>query len=97
MHKLAKNKLWLVLFIGANLFLIFLQIYKNSIFVEKAYAQQRLEREKKQLIKCKAHLIAELHAQQAHAKIKQFAMTQLGMCKIELKQIRKLEQAKNEN
>jgi cell division protein FtsL len=93
MHKLAKNKLWLVLFVGTNLLLILLQIYKNSIFVEKAYAQQRLEREKKQLIKHKSQLISELHAQQAHDKIKQFAVTQLGMRKIELKQIQKLEQA----
>jgi cell division protein FtsL len=38
-------------------------------------------------------LISELHAQQAHDKIKQFAVTQLGMRKIELKQIQKLEQA----
>lgn len=93
MHKLAKNKLWLLFFVGTNLLLILFQIYKNAIFVERAYAQQRLEREKKQLIKHKAQLISELHAQQAHDKIKQFAVTQLGMRKIELKQIKKLEQA----
>lgn len=92
MHKLAKNKLWLVLFVSTNILLVLLQIYKQSIFVQYAYAQQRLEREKKQLTKRRAQLISELHAQQAHDKIKRFATERLGMHKAELKQIKKMEQ-----
>lgn len=91
MHKLARTKLWLAVFVGANILMILLQIYKQAVFVQYAYTQQRLEREKKQLIKHKAQLISELHAQQAHAKVRRFATEKLGMRKVELKQIRKME------
>ncbi len=97
MHKLAKNRLWLVLFVSTNLLFVLLQIYKQSIFVKRAYAQQRLEQQKKQLLKRKSQLTSELHVQQAHDKIKQFATERLGMSKVDLKQIKKLEQFSNGN
>lgn len=88
-RKLTTKRFWLIAFVSCNLLFILLQIYKQSLFVKVAYTQQRLERERDALRQHKAQCLAELHTQRAYSKIKQFAVSQLGMQPIQLSQIHK--------
>ncbi|HLB41231.1 MAG TPA: hypothetical protein VJJ83_05550, partial [Candidatus Babeliales bacterium] len=69
--KLTPTQFWLLSFLGVNLILILLQIYKQSVFVKTAYAQQRLERERDTLRQQRARQIAALHTQQAYQQVQQ--------------------------
>lgn len=77
-------------FIIFHILFIFLQIHKQSSFVELSYKKQKNEKVKQELLEKKNSLIQQWYLVQNRASIKQYAQQELGMKKIALHQIKQL-------
>lgn len=91
MKKISRKNLFFVVFIIVNIVFIFLQIHKQSRFVNLAYEKQRLEKEKDQLIQKKNNLTQEFYQLKNPTSIKDFAKNKLDMKTIKLTQIKKID------
>ncbi len=87
--KISKSKLFYS-FIFVNIVFIFLQIYKQSIFIKYTYQNQKLILRKEQLIQNKNELTQQLLILKNPTSIKNYAIKKLKMEKIKLNQIKKL-------
>ena len=85
-----KRSLFISLFIGTNIFFVFLQIHRHSLFIKVSYEKQRQEKIKTELAQKKQNLIHELYSLKDRGAIKKFAEAELGMHKVKLNQIKKL-------
>ncbi len=87
--KISKSKLFYS-FIFVNILFIFLQIYKQSIFIKYTYQNQKLISEKEQLIQKKDQLTQQLFILKNPTSIKNYAVKNLKMEKTKLNQIKKI-------
>lgn len=85
-----KRSTAIIIFIGTQLFLILLQIHKQSLVVRYSYTKQKYEQEKQELLNKKQELINSLYTLQNQQRIKEFATEKLGMKPVRLKQIKRL-------
>src|SRR3990167_5873121 len=92
--KKALTSVIIVIFVMTNLLFIFLQIHKQSQFVKLSYANQRLEKEKYQLIRQRNELVHQLYLQQSRKNVQKYAQDQLGMHETSVRQIHKMDLAK---
>lgn len=76
------------LFVGAHIFFIILQIYKQSSFIKLSYEKQRLEKEQRELLTSKDVLTQKLSKLQDPEQVKQYALKELQFKHITLNQIR---------
>ena len=83
-----KKAYFIALFVGMHIIFIILQIHKQSSFIKLSYDKQRLEKEKRELLAQKDTLTQQLSQLQDHDVIKQFALNELNMKQVSLKQIR---------
>jgi cell division protein FtsL len=81
-----KNKRFFALFVATNIAMVFLVIYKHSLFNKLSYRNQQLEKEYRDLISKKESLHQEFYRLQSPALIKKFAIEN-GMQDLVLKQI----------
>lgn len=79
-----------VVFVMINVLFIFLQIHKQSQFVQLSYARQRLEKEKELLLNQRNKLVHQLHVQQSRKNVQKYAQDHLGMGQTSVKQIHKI-------
>lgn len=89
--KNALNSLIVLVFILINLAFIFLQIHKQSRFVQLSYARQRLEKEREQLNKQYNELIHKIYVQQSRKHVQKYAKEHLGMRNTGVNQIHKID------
>lgn len=80
----------MLIFITTNLFFMFFLIYKNSRIIELTYKKQKNEKKRDSLLKNRDLLKRELCMIQNHASIKEYAINELKMQKVHLKDIRTL-------
>lgn len=88
--KKIKKHFFLVLFIAVNIMFVFLLIYKQSLSTHLFYKQQLLDKEIEKLTTQKQELTHALYEQKNKNNILDYATTNLGMQKVTLKQIKKL-------
>ena len=86
-----KKKYSVQTLIIAHVALIFLTVYKHTLFVRESYTQQESEKKKNALLVKKEILIQQLHALKDHATIKKFALKNLKMKPYKLSQVKKLD------
>ncbi len=79
-----------VVFVMINVMFIFLQIHKQSQFVQLSYARQRLEKEKELLLRQRNELVHQLHVKQSRKNVQKYAQEQLGMRESSVSQIHKI-------
>lgn len=87
-----KKKLFIFLFIIVHLFFVFSQIHKQSYFIQLSYEQQKYKKLEIELIEKKQQLKYELQLAQNSNQIKKNAIQKLGMQKVPLNKIKKLEE-----
>ena len=83
---------FLIVFIAANVTMIFLIIYKHALFNKLSYKNQTLENEYRQLESQRESLKQELSKLEHPSRIKKFAREQ-GMQDLSIKQISKIKKA----
>ncbi len=81
-----KKIAFVTLFLTVNILLLILLIHKQSAYVKRSYAKQRLEEQRTTLAHKKEQLLQSLYAEQDAAHIKKFAHKELGMQPIALQQ-----------
>lgn len=86
-----KKKLFIHICIVAHVALIFLTIYKHTLFIKENYIHQEAEKKKALLNEKKEILTQQLHALKDHGAIKKFAQKKLKMKPYKLSQIKKLQ------
>jgi len=89
-ESVMKKPTFIILFIGTNIFFIFVQVYKQSQVIKLSYQKQKNEAEKEALSQKKDDLTQQLYALKNRTSIKKYAQNKLNMRKINLKQIKKL-------
>lgn len=87
---MKKKKAFITFFITAHIILIFLQIHKNTLFIQNSYNQQLYDKKISVLTEKKQFLVQELHAMKDRETIKKFAQNNLQMKPYNLNQIKKL-------
>ena len=87
---MKKKNAFITFFITAHIILIFLQIHKNTLFIQNSYNQQLYEKKISSLTDKKQLLVQELHALKDREAIKKFAQNNLNMKPYSLNQIKKL-------
>lgn len=85
-----KKKSFIRVCIMTHSVLIFLIVYKHTLFIKESYIQQETEKKKNALLEKKALLTQQFHALKDHATIKTFAQKTLRMKPFTLRQIKKL-------
>lgn len=86
--KYNKKKAFITLFIAVHIFFLVFPIYKQSKFIELSYKKQKYEKQKKELISQKQQLKQQLSSRFDYSAIKDYAINDLKMTKISLKQIK---------
>lgn len=84
-----KNLFLVSLFITLNVSFIFLQIHKNSLFVQQEYQRQYHEKKRIELTNRKNDLTQRLYTLQSKNHVKQYATDKLKMRPLELSQVKK--------
>lgn len=85
-----KKPIFTVIFVGAHLIFIFLHIYKNALFTQESFIEQRYHKELKEIKEqqqLKSTLLLHIQNQ---AEITAFAQEQLGLVPVSLNQLRRL-------
>jgi len=90
MAKVVKKNLFITLFISTNIFFVFLLIHKQTNMSRLFYTQQTLEQELEQVRQKKQQLTQVFYSCQDKNSIKDIALNKLGMQKITLQQIKKV-------
>jgi len=73
-----------------NLALLFLQIHKQTRFVQLSYGRQRLEKEIDELERQRNEVLHQLHLQQSHKHVQQYVSKNLGLQNTSVKQLRRI-------
>lgn len=84
------KKGFIVLFLGAHITFIVLQIHKHSEHVKLSYQKQKTEREIGTLNKRRDELMQRLHVLKSPEAIKKYAQEELNMEELTLRHIKKL-------
>jgi hypothetical protein len=79
----------IILFVLMNALFIFLLVHKQSQIIQLRYKIQRLEGEEKELLKKEEQLLYILQKQQDLKKVKDYALNDLEMEPIKLKDVKK--------
>ena len=79
----------IILFVLVNALFIFLLVHKQSQIIQLRYKIQKVQSEEKELLKKYEHLRYILQEQQEFQKIKQYAVNDLDMKPIKLKDVKK--------
>jgi cell division protein FtsB len=87
----VKKNSFLTFFISIHIIIIFLQIYKHTLFIKKSYKEQEYEKELVALAEKKQMLTQELHALKDRDYIKRYAQEKLNMRPYALNQVKKLQ------
>ena len=85
-----KKKSFITIFIAAHIVLIFLQVYKHTLFIKNGYKHQECEKKIALLKEKKQSLTQELYSLKDRNAIKQYAHDKLNMRPYALHQIKKL-------
>lgn len=85
-----KPKLFAAIFITTHIIFIFLQLHKQTQFINESYRTQKNEKLYADLLKDKEQLEQQLQVLQSKEEIRRFAQTELNMAPVNLKQIRKV-------
>ena len=85
-----KKNSFLTIFIFTHVTLIFLQIYKHTLFIKNSYNHQKYERKLIVLTEKKQNLTQKLYALKDREEIKQYAQNKLNMRPYALNQVKKL-------
>jgi len=83
-----KRLTFIVLFVGINIFFIFLQIHKQSLLKEISYQNQKKKIELDTLLQQKDTLTHQLQALKSPGFIKEYATNNLNMKPVKLSQIK---------
>lgn len=86
-----KRVTFISLFILTHLFFIFFQINKHNQFINLSYAKQKYENEIKILTQKKQELAQNLYNLRKSSTVKKFARENLGMCGVNIKQVKKID------
>ena len=86
-----KRPYFITIFVTTHIFFIFFQIHKHSKIIRLSYQKQKSEQKREQLVQRVQELTQQLYALKEQSSIKQFAQEMLGMKKIKLSQIKKIE------
>ena len=76
-------------FVAVNALFIFLLVHKQSQIIQLRYKIQKLQNQEKELLKKEEHLLYILQEQQELKKVKTFALNDLEMKPIKLKDVKK--------
>lgn len=79
----------IILFVLMNALFIFLLVYKQSQIIQLHYKIQRLEGQEKELLKKEEHLLYILQRQRNLKEVKDYALDNLEMKSIKLKDVKK--------
>ena len=79
----------IIIFVLINALFIFLLVHKQSQIIQLRYKIQRLEGEEKELLKKEEQLLYILQKQQDLKKVKDYALDDLEMELIKLKDVKK--------
>jgi len=79
----------IIIFVLINALFIFLLVHKQSQIIQLRYKIQRLEGEEKELLKKEEQLLYILQKQQDLKKVKNYALDNLEMEPIKLKDVKK--------
>ena len=83
----------LLLFVAIQPVLIFFHIYRNNLSIRHTYTYQKRVAQRDNLLRKKEQLTQQLCNLQNQQKIKEYAQNFLGMEKVKLRQIKKLDHA----
>lgn len=86
-----KRSYFISIFVATHVFFIFFQIHKHSKIIRLSYQKQKSEQKQEQLTQTVQELTHQLYALKEKSSIKQFAQDMLGMKKIKLSQVKKLD------
>ncbi len=86
-----KRPYFITIFVATHIFFIFFQIHKHSKIIRLSYQKQKSEQKREQLVQRVQELTQQLHALKEKSSIKKFAQETLGMQKIKLSQVKKIE------
>jgi len=81
---------FIILFIGFNIAIIFLQIHKESKINELLYQNQKIEKDIVQFKQKKEILLHQLESLRNPSAVKEYAMEVLKMKKVALNQIKRI-------
>lgn len=85
-----KRLSFMFIFVTTQVFLIVLQIYKQSHRIQLFYEKQKNETYKAELLLKRQELTQQLYALKDHGRIKQYAEQELKMQPVKLGQIQKM-------
>ena len=85
-----KKNSFLTLFIFCHVILIFLQIYKHTLFIKNSYNHQKYEKKLVALTEKKQNLTQKLYALKDREEIKKYAQNNLNMRPYTINQVKKL-------
>ena len=88
-----RSKTMLLLFVAIQPIFVFFHIYKNNISIRYNYTYQKRIALRDKLLKNKEQFTQRLCQLQNKQKIKEYAQNFLGMEKVKLRQIKKLDHA----
>lgn len=86
-----KRPYFITIFLGTQVFLVFFQIHKHSKMIRLSYQKQKSEQRKEQLVQQVQSLTQQLYVLKEQSSVKQFAQEHLGMKKIKISQVKKLD------
>jgi cell division protein FtsL len=86
-----KRPYFITIFVCTQVFLVFFQIHKHSKIIRLSYQKQKNEQKREELTHQIQALTQQLYRLKEQSSIKQFAQEQLGMKKIKISQIKKLD------
>jgi len=89
--RMKKNS-FIGFFIAAQITLVFLQVYKHTLFIKNNYNHQECEKQLTALAEKKQSLTQELHLLKDRDTIKRYAQNKLRMKPYNLNQVKKLSQ-----
>lgn len=87
---MKKKKSFIPLFITTHIALIFLTVYKHTLFVRESYTHQECEKKRAALKQRKESLTQQLYALKDRVAIKNFAQTKLKMKSYKLSHVKTL-------
>lgn len=85
-----KRNSFIILFIGAHISFIFLQIHKHAQFIKQSFIKQKNERFKENLELARLNLEIELNKLKNQTLIKKIAQEKLQLKPIRLNQVKRL-------
>jgi peptidoglycan hydrolase CwlO-like protein len=85
-----KKTMFTVIFVSTHLMFIFLHIYKNALFTQESFIEQRYHKELKEIQEQQQVKNNELLQLQNQTEIAAFAQQELGLVPLNLNQLRRL-------